>query len=98
MTIPRFLLAIIILYLLVFRLNVSEVGMFFSAKYGGAPWSWDKFVDLLAHIWIPIVVIGTSGTVTTLAGLHLGLERVDPLDDECTPAGRADVAVWIEPG
>jgi peptide/nickel transport system permease protein len=60
MTIPRFLLAIIILYFLVFRLNVSEVGMFFSAKYGGAPWSWDKFVNLLQHIW-PVIFIATFG-------------------------------------
>ncbi|WP_375450073.1 ABC transporter permease [uncultured Devosia sp.] len=60
MTIPRFLLAIIILYLLVFRLNVSEVGMFFSARYGGAPWSWDKFVNLLTHIW-PVIFIATFG-------------------------------------
>tara|TARA_R110002020_G_scaffold327289_3_gene543181 strand:+ start:6501 stop:7511 length:1011 start_codon:yes stop_codon:yes gene_type:complete len=60
MTIPRFLLAIIILYFLVFRLNVSEVGMFFSARYGGAPWSWDKFVNLLQHIW-PVIFIATFG-------------------------------------
>ncbi|KKB12320.1 ABC transporter permease [Devosia geojensis] len=60
MTIPRFLLAIIILYILVFRLNVSEVGMFFSARYGGAPWSWDKFVNLVQHIW-PVVFIATFG-------------------------------------
>ncbi|MGV8831026.1 MAG: ABC transporter permease [Devosia sp.] len=60
MTIPRFLLAIIILYFLVFRLNVSEVGMFFSAKYGGAPWSWGKFVNLLQHIW-PVIFIATFG-------------------------------------
>jgi peptide/nickel transport system permease protein len=60
MTIPRFLLAIIILYFLVFRLNVSEVGMFFSARYGGAPWSWDKFVNLLTHIW-PVIFIATFG-------------------------------------
>jgi peptide/nickel transport system permease protein len=60
MTIPRFLLAIIILYFLVFRLNVSEVGMFFSAKYGGAPWSWDKFVNLVQHIW-PVIFIATFG-------------------------------------
>jgi len=60
MTIPRFLLAIIILYLLVFRLNVSEIGMFFSAKYGGAPWSWDKFVNLVQHVW-PVVFIATFG-------------------------------------
>jgi peptide/nickel transport system permease protein len=60
MTIPRFLLAIIILYLLVFRLNVSEVGMFFSARYGGAPWSWDKFVNLVQHVW-PVIFIATFG-------------------------------------
>jgi peptide/nickel transport system permease protein len=60
MTIPRFLLAIIILYVLVFRLNVSEVGMFFSARYGGAPWSWDKIVNLVQHVW-PVVFIATFG-------------------------------------
>jgi peptide/nickel transport system permease protein len=60
MTIPRFLLAIIILYFLVFRMNVSEVGMFFSARYGGAPWSWDKFVNLMTHIW-PVIFIATFG-------------------------------------
>ncbi|HTN60135.1 MAG TPA: ABC transporter permease, partial [Devosia sp.] len=60
MTIPRFLLAIIIMYILVFRLNVSEVGMFFSARYGGAPWSWDKFVNLVYHVW-PVVFIATFG-------------------------------------
>lgn len=60
MTIPRFLLAIIIIYLLAFKLNVQEIGSFFSAKYGGAPWSWDKFVDLVQHVW-PVVFIATFG-------------------------------------
>jgi alpha-galactoside transport system permease protein len=60
MTIPRFLMAIIILYVLVFKLNVQEIGSFFSAKYGGAPWSWDKFVNLLQHVW-PVIFIATFG-------------------------------------
>lgn len=60
MTIPRFLLAIIILYILVFRMGVPEVGMFFSARYGGAPWSWDKFMNLLYHVW-PVIFIATFG-------------------------------------
>jgi peptide/nickel transport system permease protein len=60
MTIPRFLLAIIIIYILAFRLNVQEIGSFFSAKYGGAPWSWDKFTDLVRHVW-PVVFIATFG-------------------------------------
>jgi peptide/nickel transport system permease protein len=60
MTIPRFLLAIIIMYILVFRLGVQEIGSFNSVRYGGQPWSWDKFVDLLAHVW-PVIFIATLG-------------------------------------
>ena len=60
MTVPRFLLALIIIYILAFRLNVQEIGSFFSSKYGGAPWSWDKFVDLIKHLW-PVIFIATFG-------------------------------------
>jgi peptide/nickel transport system permease protein len=60
MTVPRFLLALIIIYVLAFRLNVQEIGSFFSSRYGGAPWSWDKFVDLVKHVW-PVVFIATFG-------------------------------------
>ncbi len=38
MTIPRFLLALIILYILVFQLNVQESGRFYSSRYGGQPY------------------------------------------------------------
>ena len=60
MTVPRFLLAIIILYILAFRLNAQNFGTFFSSQYGGAPWSWAKFVDLLQHVW-PVILIATFG-------------------------------------
>jgi peptide/nickel transport system permease protein len=60
MTVPRFLLALIILYVLAFKLNVQEIGSFYSSRYGGAPWSWDKFVDLIKHIW-PVVLVATIG-------------------------------------
>jgi len=60
MTIPRFLLAIIILYVLVFRLGVNEIGSFNSAYWGGQPWGWGRFADLVAHIW-PVVFVATVG-------------------------------------
>ncbi len=60
MTVPRFLMALIMVYLLVFQFNMSEIGNFFSSRYGGAPWSWDKFVDLVKHVW-PVVAIATFG-------------------------------------
>ena len=37
MTIPRFLMALIILYILAFKLNVQELGSFYSTQYGGHP-------------------------------------------------------------
>ena len=60
MTIPRFLLAIIILYVLVFRLGVQEIGSFNSAYWGGQPWGWGRFADMVAHIW-PVVFVATLG-------------------------------------
>ena len=60
MTIPRFLLALIILYILAFKLNVQEIGSFYSSKYGGAPWSWGKFVNLVEHVW-PVIAVATIG-------------------------------------
>ena len=60
MTVPRFLLALIIIYILAFKLNVQEIGSFFSSRYGGAPWSWDKFMNLVSHVW-PVVFIATFG-------------------------------------
>jgi len=60
MTVPRFLMALIIVYILVFHFNVSEINSFNSARYGGAPWSWGKFVDLVQHVW-PVIAIATFG-------------------------------------
>jgi peptide/nickel transport system permease protein len=60
MTVPRFLFALILLYILAFKLNGSNFGTFFSSQYGGAPWSWAKFVDLVQHVW-PVIAIATFG-------------------------------------
>jgi peptide/nickel transport system permease protein len=60
MTIPRFLMALILVYLMAFHYDVSQIGSFFSPQYGGAPWSWAKFVDLVQHVW-PVVAIAVFG-------------------------------------
>lgn len=67
MTIPRFLLALIILYILAFRLNVQELGSFYSSRYGGQPFwlgpldfNWAKLWNLVEHVW-PVVLIATVG-------------------------------------
>lgn len=60
MTVPRFLMALIIVYILVFHFNVTEINSFNSARYSGAPWSFGKFVDMLQHVW-PVIAIATFG-------------------------------------
>jgi peptide/nickel transport system permease protein len=60
MTIPRFLMALVLVYFMVFHYEISEIGSFFSPQYGGAPWSWAKFVDLVTHVW-PVVAIAVFG-------------------------------------
>jgi peptide/nickel transport system permease protein len=51
----------------------QSVGGLFSPEYVEAPWSWGKFLDLLAHLWIPIIVIGTNGTAALIRILRANL-------------------------
>ncbi len=58
---PNFLLALIFMYIGYSVFGVSAGGLF-SPEYVEAEWSVAKFADLIAHLWIPVIVIGTSGT------------------------------------
>ncbi|MEZ4865026.1 MAG: ABC transporter permease [Caldilineaceae bacterium] len=58
---PNFLLALILMFLFFKYFGVS-VGGLFSAEYALAPWSLAKLWDMIKHLWVPIIVIGTSGT------------------------------------
>jgi peptide/nickel transport system permease protein len=72
LAIPNFILALGLMYIS-YRYFGQSVGGLFSPEYIEAPWSWDKFVDLMAHVWIPIVVIGTSGTAALIRILRANL-------------------------
>lgn len=66
MTIPRFLFALLILYILAYKMNVQEIGSFFSTKFGGQAWfdgfsfNWAKLGNLIQHVW-PVVAVATIG-------------------------------------
>jgi peptide/nickel transport system permease protein len=72
LAIPNFILALTLMYV-AYKYMGQTVGGLFSQQYVNAPWSWDKFVDLLAHLWIPIVVIGTNGTAALIRILRANL-------------------------
>jgi peptide/nickel transport system permease protein len=59
--VPNFMLALIILYVSFKYLHAESVGGLFSPDMAIAPWSWDKFVDLLKHLPLPAVVLGLAG-------------------------------------
>jgi len=56
---PNFLLALILMYFFFKSFGVSVVGLF-SPKYVEASWSIAKFVDMLQHLPIPVIVISTA--------------------------------------
>ncbi len=62
---PPFLLALVLMYVAQEAWGL-DVGGLFSREYRAAPWSWAKFVDLLKHIWIPVIVLGLGGTATQI--------------------------------
>ncbi len=70
--VPGFLLALIIMYFAQTRLNLN-VGGLFSQEYINAPWSVERVIDMLKHLWIPVLILAVEGTAggirTTRANL-----------------------------
>jgi len=62
---PNFLLALIFMYVGYAAFGVSAGGLF-SPQYQNAPWSVGRAWDLAAHLWAPVIVIGTSGAAGTI--------------------------------
>jgi len=62
MSIPSFLLALLLMNFSSSVLGINVSGLF-SAEYAAQPgWSYAKVMDLMKHIWVPIVIIGVAGT------------------------------------
>ncbi|MQY58138.1 MAG: ABC transporter permease subunit [Clostridia bacterium] len=58
---PNFLLALVFMWIFFAYLRIPSIGLF-SSKYADTAWSISKFIDMLKHLPIPIIVIGTAGT------------------------------------
>lgn len=70
--VPGFLLALLLMWLSYSKFGISITGLF-SLQFSDAPWSWAKFVNLLQHIWVPILVIGLHGTASVIRIMRSGL-------------------------
>jgi peptide/nickel transport system permease protein len=75
MATPGFLIALVLMYIAFKYGNVSLSGLF-STEFQDAPWSIPKVLDLFKHLWLPMIIVGLSGT----AGL-IRIMRANLLDE-----------------
>ncbi len=83
---PSFLLALVLLYLSNVYLGIS-IGGLMDAQYVDQPWTWPKVFSVMAHLWIPVVVIGTAGTAAMIRRLRANL--LDELQKQYVVTARA---------
>lgn len=86
-SIPRFSIAIIILYIVVVDLKLPSISSFFSPQYVFAPWSFDKTVDLFKHIWPVLIIAGLGGVARNMRVMRGNL--LDVLSAQYVQTARA---------
>jgi peptide/nickel transport system permease protein len=83
---PSFLLALVLVYFAHVWFGIS-VGGLMDPGYLDQPWSLGKAASVAAHIWIPVVVIGTAGTAAMIRRLRANL--LDELQKQYVTTARA---------
>ena len=83
---PNFLLALILLYFANVWFGTS-IGGLMEPEFIDQPWTWGNIKSVLAHLWVPVVVIGTSGTAGMIRRLRANL--LDELQKQYVVTGRA---------
>ncbi len=83
---PSFMLALILLYAANQYFDLS-IGGLMDPQYMDRPWTWAKFQSILAHLWVPVLVIGLPGTAGMIRRLRANL--LDELNKQYVTTGRA---------
>uniref|UniRef100_A0A7C3RVX0 ABC transporter permease n=1 Tax=Dictyoglomus thermophilum TaxID=14 RepID=A0A7C3RVX0_DICTH len=72
LSVPAFMVALILLWVAYAYFGQNLTGLF-SPEYLEAPWSLAKFLDMLKHIWVPVVIIGLANTAGMIRTLRANL-------------------------
>lgn len=86
LAVPSFLLALVLMYVAVVEFG-QEVGGLFSDEYIQAPWSWGRVVDLIHHLWIPVIILAISGTASLIRVMRANM--LDELNKPYVTTARA---------
>ena len=94
---PNFLLALILMYIGVVHFG-ADVGGLFSPEYKNAPWSWAKVVNLMEHLWLPVIVLGTGATASLIRIMRANLldELNRPYVDTARAKGLSEFALIMK--
>ncbi len=83
---PGFLLALILMVISVYVFG-APIGGLFSAGMEKQAWSIAKILDLLKHLWVPVVLVGLSGTAELIRIMRGNL--LDILNQQYVQSARA---------
>jgi peptide/nickel transport system permease protein len=83
---PNFMLALILMWIAFAYFGIGITGLF-SPEFEQAPWSMERFIDLLKHIWVPGIVLGVAGTARLTRVMRANL--LDELNKPYVTTARA---------
>ena len=83
---PNFLLALVMLWVLFLLTGNVAIGLY-SPGMENAPFSLAKVLDLLGHIWLPAVIVGTAGTAELIRTMRANL--LDELQKQYVTVAKA---------
>ncbi len=72
LSIPAFMLALLVMNAAHMKFGL-DVGGLFSDEFIDAPWSLARVVDLLQHIWVPVLVLSVGGTAGLIRVMRANL-------------------------
>ncbi|MFP3543493.1 ABC transporter permease [Rhizobium sp. SIMBA_035] len=84
--IPNFMLALILMYFANVWFGLS-IGHLMDQQYLNEPMSWEKAKSILAHLWIPVIIVGTAGTAGMIRRLRANL--LDEMQKQYVTTARA---------
>lgn len=83
---PNFMLALILMWIAFNYYGMNVTGLF-SEQFIDAPWNIAKIIDLLKHLWLPMIVVGTAGTASLIRIMRANL--LDELNKPYVDTARA---------
>jgi peptide/nickel transport system permease protein len=84
---PSFMIALVLLWAAFSYWGVALTGLF-SPEYSEAPWSVGKVIDLMKHIWVPVLILGTGGAAGLIRTMRANL--LDELSKPYVVSARAN--------